>query len=148
MKKEFYTYDNIRASVENGVALLFLTDFGISKYGKISFINLCDEGDEIHTGEPFGDCEAAKGVFDLISPVEGRVIEVNDAVLAEPDSLTANDFLIKTALTAEADNALSYDEYESYIKTAPARFQSPRERSVADGSLITCHTNNNPENRF
>lgn len=146
MKKEFYTYDNIRASVENGAALLFLTDFGISKYGKISFINLCDEGDEIHAGAPFGDCEAAKGVFDLISPVDGRVIEVNDAVLAKPDSLTANDFLIKTALTAEADNALSYDEYESYIKTAPARFQSPRERSVADGSLITNCANNNTEN--
>ena len=105
MKHDFYTYDNIRASVGNDTALLFLTDFGINKYGRIGFINLCDEGDEIHIGEPFGDCEAAKGVFDLISPVEGEIVRVNDDIL----------------------NAV---EYIKYTKTREAQFSPPRERII------------------
>ena len=130
MKQEFYTYDNIRASVENGAALLFLTDFGTGKYGKINFINLCDEGDEICVGEAFGDCEAAKGVFDLLSPVEGTVAEVNASVLDSPEKLTGNDFLVKIVLSAEAACFLSAEEYEKYIRTDKAKYQSPRNRKV------------------
>ena len=130
MKHDFYTYDNIRASVGNDTALLFLTDFGINKYGRIGFVNLCDEGDEIHIGEPFGDCEAAKGVFDLISPVEGEIVRVNDDVLNAVDTLSEETFLVEIKLKSIAENLPGYDEYIKYTKTREAQFSPPRERII------------------
>ena len=130
MEQSFYTSDNIRANVGNGVALLFLTGFGIDKFGKISFINLCDEGDEIGIGEAFGDCEAAKGVFDLISPAEGVVLRVNDSILENPSSLTEETFLAEIKLNGIAANLMDYDGYKKYISTQEAKYQSPRNRKV------------------
>ena len=130
MKQFFYTYDNIRASVSDGAALLFLTDYGINKYGKIGFVNLCDEGDEISIGEPFGDCEAAKGVFDLISPVSGEVVRVNDEVLNDVDALTEEKYLVEIRIAEIAENLMKYDEYTEYTKTKEAMFQSPRNRKI------------------
>ena len=130
MNRDYYTYDNIRASVCDGAALLFLTDYGINKYGKIAFINLCDEGNEISAGEPFGDCEAAKGVFDLISPVSGEVVRVNDEVLNDINLLTEKTFLAEIKISEIADNLLNYDDYIKYTKTKEAMFQSPRNRKI------------------
>ncbi|MBR4767045.1 MAG: glycine cleavage system protein H [Clostridia bacterium] len=130
MNRDFYTYDNIRASVGEGAALLFLTDYGIEKYGKIGFINLCDEGDEISIDEPFGDCEAAKGVFDLISPVSGEVVRVNDEILNDINLLTGEAFLVEIRISEIAENLLNHDEYIKYTKAKAARFQPPRDRKI------------------
>ena len=130
MEQVFYTYNNIRASVTDGAALLFLTKYGISKYGKISVINLCDEGDEIRAGEQFGDGEAAKGVFDLISPVGGVVVRVNDSVLNDVNLLTEKEFLVEIRISNIADNLLNYGDYIKYTQTKEARFQPPRGRKI------------------
>ena len=93
-------------------------------------VNLCDEGDEIRAGEQFGDCEAAKGVFDLISPVGGVVVRVNDSVLNDVNLLTEKEFLVEIRISNIADNLLNYEDYIKYTQTKEARFQPPRGRKI------------------
>ena len=123
----FYTENNIKAVCDGDTVTLYLTAFGAGKYGGISFINLCDEGDEIKAGKPFGDCEAKKGVFDLISPVDGKVLEVNESVLDNPALLDEGAYLLKARADSPPAHTLGEEEYEEYIGSDKARFHNPRE---------------------
>jgi uncharacterized RDD family membrane protein YckC len=70
---------------ENGVRI-GITDFLRSRICKNFVINLCDEDDIIRAGEIMGDVESCDW-FDIIAPVSGRVLCVNDDLLANPQIL-------------------------------------------------------------
>lgn len=118
MDTEFFSKDNIRVFLsESGTALLGITRHGLDKMGKVLFINLCDEGDALRTGEPFGDIEAHKGVFDLVSPVNGVVITVNDSLLDSPDALSAKDRLVEVELSSPLSGLLTAEEYLAFAES-------------------------------
>lgn len=70
---------------ENGVKV-GITDYLRSKICRDFIINLCDEDDEIRAGEIMGDVESCD-FFDIIAPVSGRVLRVNDELLSNPQLL-------------------------------------------------------------
>ena len=70
---------------ENG-AVIGITDYVRKQICKSFEINLCDEGDEIRAGEIIGDIESCK-LFDIISPVSGTVVRVNDSLLENKEEL-------------------------------------------------------------
>ena len=58
----------------DGTARVGISDFVPQKRGKISFVNLCDEGEYYCAGEVIGDAEAFKGVWDISAPISGTVL--------------------------------------------------------------------------
>ena len=64
-------------SQEDDIAVVGITDFAQHELGDVVFINLPEVGDEVTAGEAFGDVESVKAVSDLISPVSGTVLEIN-----------------------------------------------------------------------
>lgn len=58
----------------DGTARVGISDFVPQKRGKISFLNLCDEGEYYQSGEVIGDAEAFKGVWDISAPISGTVL--------------------------------------------------------------------------
>ena len=68
----------------DGTARVGISDFVPQKRGRISFVNLCDEGEYYCAGEVIGDAEAFKGVWDISAPISGTVLRVNDSLLDEP----------------------------------------------------------------
>ena len=52
--------------------------------GEIVFVDLPEVGAEVEAGEPCGELESTKSVSDLVSPVTGTVVAVNEAVVDEP----------------------------------------------------------------
>ena len=77
--------------------------------------------DEVEAGEEFGAVESVKAASDLISPVSGVVVEVNDALDDEPELLNKDAFenwIIKVELTdkTELDNLMDAKAYEAYCK--------------------------------
>ena len=61
-----------------------ITDYAQGELGDVVFVSLPKVGEKFDTHEPFGTIEAVKAVSELYSPVAGTVVEVNDALDADP----------------------------------------------------------------
>ena len=66
---------------------LGVSDHAQKKLGNVMFLNLPDVGDEVLIGQRFGDIESIKTVSDLISPVDGEVVAVNEELIDEPERI-------------------------------------------------------------
>lgn len=89
--KRLYAKTHEWALLEEGKEILVgISDYAQIALGDIVFVNLPSIGDEVKQGESFGDVESVKAVSDLISPVSGKVIAVNDALLNAPELLNSD----------------------------------------------------------
>lgn len=79
-----YSKSHEWVKLEGGEALVGLTDFAQGELGDIVFVNLPQEGDAVSAGEALGDVESVKAVSDVICPVTGTVLAVNEALLDNP----------------------------------------------------------------
>lgn len=91
--------DNLRysdshewVSVDGDVATVGITDYAQHALGSIVYVDVPEEGDEVTAGEEFGAVESVKAASDLISPVSGEVIEVNEALADEPGAVNNDAF--------------------------------------------------------
>ena len=104
---------------DDNTAYIGIDDFAQSEMGDIVFINLPDVGDTVEAGEVFGDVESVKAVSDLISPVSGKVIEVNEELLDNPGLINEEPYeawMIKVEDTQEADGLMDRAEMDSFIE--------------------------------
>lgn len=81
-----YTEDHeyLRATDEEGVFLVGITDYAQGELGDVVFLELPSAGDRFDRMETFGTIEAVKAVSDLYCPVAGEVVEVNGALEDDP----------------------------------------------------------------
>jgi len=98
-----------------------ITDFAQSEYGEIVFVELPEVGDEIVMNEPFGSLESVKTVSELYAPISGTVVEVNEGLEKNPDTLNESPYerawmiVVEPADDAELDELFSATEYEAHI---------------------------------
>lgn len=79
-----YTETHEWVVVDGERATIGLTDFAQQELGDLVFVNLPEVGDELVGGEPFADVESVKAVSEVISPVDGTVVEINEDLLDNP----------------------------------------------------------------
>lgn len=106
--------------VEDGVAVIGLTDFAQDELGDIVFINLPEEGDEFGVDDVFADVESVKAVSDINSPAAGSITEVNEELLDAPEKINEAPYeawLVKMEVSEEADDLMSAEEYEAFIES-------------------------------
>ena len=72
------------AKIEEGKVRVGVDDFAQKQAGELKFIRLFPAGKEVKQGARFGTLETAKWVGPLLSPVSGKIAQVNDAVLNKP----------------------------------------------------------------
>ena len=82
-----YSESHEWVKVEDGVAVIGISDFAQSELGDIVFINLPEVGDEVVKEEAFGDIESVKAVSDIYSPVSGTVREINEEVVDRAEAI-------------------------------------------------------------
>ena len=101
----------------DGTARVGISDFVPQKRGKISFVNLCDEGEYYCAGEVIGDAEAFKGVWDISAPISGTVLRVNDSLLDDPRSLNVDPYgsWLEFGNAERAGRLMTAQEYCKYI---------------------------------
>ena len=84
--------------------------------GEVVYVDLPEVGAQLTAGQVCGEIESTKSVSELYSPVSGEVVEVNDAVVADPALVNADPYgaawLFKVAVTEEGP-LLSAEEYAS-----------------------------------
>lgn len=112
-----YTRSHEWLLVEDGVATVGLTDFAQDALGDIVFVNLPQPGDEVNAGEAFGDVESVKAVSDVISPVSGVVLEVNEELVDNPALVNVDPYgawLIKVEQITGEEELLDAGAYEAH----------------------------------
>lgn len=105
----------------DGTATIGITDFAQSELGDIVFVELEEAGETYNQDDVFGTIEAVKTVSDLYMPVSGEVIELNEALADDPETVNEDPYgkgwLIKILLSdaSELEALLSADAYQEII---------------------------------
>jgi glycine cleavage system H protein len=116
-----YNHDHDWARIENGEAVLGISWFAADSLGELVHFEPPEVGDEIEKGASYGEVESVKAVSDLISPLSGEVLEVNQQVLDAPETVNEDPYgsgwLVRIRLgdPGEADALLDAASYREVI---------------------------------
>ena len=109
-----YTAEHEWVLVEGSVATVGITAYAADKLGDIVYVDLPKAGSTIAEGTVVGEIESTKSVGELFAPVDGEVVESNQAVVDDPTLVNSDPFgagwLIKVRF-ADLPELLSADEY-------------------------------------
>lgn len=115
----YYTTTHLKLTVADGIYTVSFSDYAITKLGNIMFLNLPEEGDEVQSGDAVGDVESIKTVTDIICPISGEVVEVNEEVADHPEKITLKPeeaWLFKVKVEEEPQDLMTEEEYLEYVK--------------------------------
>ena len=115
----YYSESHEFVRVEGNVGFVGITDYAQNALGTVVYVDMPDVDDEVEAGEEFGAVESTKAASDLISPVSGKVIEVNEALNDQPELINEDAFanwIIKVELsdTSALDNLMDAKAYEAF----------------------------------
>lgn len=112
-----YTKSHEWVKLENGIAVVGISDFAQDALGDVVFVNLPQVGDEVTAGEVFGDVESVKAVSDLICPVSGVVCAVNEELEDSPENLNEDPYgawIIQVENVTDEEELLDAAAYEAF----------------------------------
>jgi glycine cleavage system H protein len=113
-----YTEEHEWIAVSGDTATVGITAYAADKLGDVVFVELPKAGSSVAAGKVVGEIESTKSVGELFAPVDGTVVESNDAVVADPSLVNSDPFgagwLIKVSFT-DLPELLSYDEYTALV---------------------------------
>lgn len=113
-----YTDKHTWVKVEGDYAYIGITDYAQEQLGDILFVEMPEVEDELTLGDDFGVVESSKVASDLIAPISGEVVEINERLEDEPEYINEDAYdawivKIKVADEDELENLLNSDGYES-----------------------------------
>ena len=117
----YYSESHEYVKVEGDFAYVGITDYAQHALGNVVYVDMPEVDDEVEAGEDFGAVESVKAASDLISPVSGTVVEVNEALEDKPELLNEDAFanwIMKVELSdkTELDNLMDAAAYEKFCE--------------------------------
>ena len=117
----FYSESHQYVRVEGNYGFIGITDYAQNALGNVVYVDLPEVDDEVTAGEEFGAVESVKAASDLISPVSGTVVEVNDALDDQPELVNQDAFanwIIKVEMSdkSELDNLMDAKAYAAFCE--------------------------------
>ncbi len=115
-----YTRTHEWVRVEDDIATLGITDYAQTELGDITYLELPESGESVSAGSPFGVVESVKAASDIYSPIDGEVIERNEAAIEAPEIVNQSPYgdawLVKVRLgdPAQVENLMAPQEYDSF----------------------------------
>ena len=109
------------ARLEGDGATLGITWFAQDALGELVHSEPPEEGAEIAKGSSYGEVESVKAVSDLIAPLSGVIVEVNQKVVAEPETVNEDPYgegwLVRIRLSdaSEAGDLMDAGAYKSFV---------------------------------
>ena len=116
-----YTDKHTWVKVEGDYAYIGITDYAQEQLGDILFIEMPEVGDEISAGKEYGVIESSKVASDLISPISGEVVEINERLDDEPEYINEDAYdawIVKVKLSDidELDSLINAESYEAELE--------------------------------
>src|SRR5712692_1198925 len=109
--------------VEGDQATIGITDYAQDQLGDIVYVELLrDAGERVAHEAKFGDIESVKATSELVSPVSGEIIKINEALKDQPELINDSPYedgwmlVVKLSNPAELDSLMSSDQYEAYLQ--------------------------------
>ncbi len=116
----YYSESHEYVKVEGNFGFIGITDYAQHELGNVVYVDMPEVDDEVTAGEEFGAVESVKAASDLLSPVSGTVVEVNEALEDEPGLINKDAFenwIIKVELSdmSELDGLMDAAAYKAMI---------------------------------
>ncbi len=113
----FYSESHEYVKVEGDFAYVGITDYAQHALGNVVYVDMPEVDDEVEANDDFGAVESVKAASDLISPVSGTVVEVNEALEDKPELLNEDAFenwIMKVQMSdkSELDSLMDATAYE------------------------------------
>ena len=117
----YYSESHEYVRVEGDYGFIGITDYAQNALGNVVYVDMPEVDDEVSAGEEFGAVESVKAASDLMSPVTGVVVEVNDALEDQPELINQDAFdnwIIKVSLSdkSELDNLMDAKAYAAFCE--------------------------------
>ena len=117
----YYSESHEYVRVEGEFGYIGISDYAQHALGNVVYVDMPEVDDEVTAGEEFGAVESVKAASDLISPVSGTVVEINEALEDEPELLNKDAFgnwIIKVQLSdpAELDSLMDVEAYKKHCE--------------------------------
>jgi glycine cleavage system H protein len=109
------------ARIEDGVATFGVTWYAQDSLGEVVFFEPPAVGTSVTKDDPYTEVESVKAVSDVIAPLSGEVIGVNDALAASPETINEDPYgdgwLVRVRLSdpSEIDTLLDAAAYEASV---------------------------------
>jgi glycine cleavage system H protein len=116
-----YTNDHEWIRVEGTEAYVGVTDYAQNELGEIVFVDISSVGESIEKEGVFGSIEAVKTVSDLLMPVDGEVLEVNETLEDQPELVNSDPYgegwiiKISVADASQLNELLDVKAYQAFI---------------------------------
>jgi glycine cleavage system H protein len=117
-----YSKDHEWVRVEDGVAVIGITDHAQEQLGDVVYVELPKPGESFSAHESFGSVESVKAVSEIFTPVAGEITEANESLTDEPEKVNKDPYgdgwmiKVKMSTPGEVDSLLTAAEYEDFTK--------------------------------
>ncbi len=121
-----YSKEHEWVRVQDDVCMLGITEFAQQELGEVVYVELPEVGQVFDANDEIGTIESVKAVAEVYTPVAGEIIEVNDAVVDDPELLNedphSDGWLIKIRFSSAADlkSLMNAEQYEEFVKSGEA----------------------------
>ena len=121
MEGLYYAESHEYVKVEGEFGYVGITDYAQHELGNVVYVDMPEVDDEVTAGEEFGAVESVKAASDLLSPVSGTVVEVNEDLEDQPEKINEDAFgnwIIKVKLSdpSELHNLMDAKAYAEMTK--------------------------------
>jgi glycine cleavage system H protein len=109
------------ARIDGNVATFGITWYGQDALGEIVFFDAPEVGTSVTKDASYAEVESVKAVSDVIAPLSGEIVEVNESLGNAPEKVNEDPYgegwLVKVRLSdpAEADELLDHESYEGSL---------------------------------
>lgn len=116
-----YSQEHIWIRVEGNLATIGITDHAQEKLGEIISLDLPEDNSSVERDEPFGRIKSAKAAVELISPVSGTVISVNEDITDDIGIINSDPhdtgwmIVVELENPEELDDLLDTGEYQEFV---------------------------------
>ncbi len=120
MSKVYYSETHEYVNVDGNIGYIGISDYAQHELGNVVYVDMPEVGDDIEAGDDFGAVESVKAASDLIAPVSGAVVEINESLIDNPRLVNEDpmaNWIIKVELTdpSELDSLMDEEAYKEFI---------------------------------
>ena len=116
-----YTPDHEWLQIDGDVATIGITDYAQTQLGDVVFVELPKVGRALKKAEAAAVVESVKAASDVYAPITGEVIEINDALVADPSLINSDPgnaawfFKIRIANKGDLDGLMDETAYQAFV---------------------------------
>lgn len=114
-----YTKDHEWVKIDGDTATIGITDFAQGELGDIVYVDVDTLDETVDKDDVFGSVEAVKTVSDLMMPVSGEILSLNEALESTPELINTDPYeagwLVKIKVEDQGDHLLSAEDYRVLI---------------------------------